>query len=190
MPSRASVTQLLARAQGGDSSARDELARVTYNELRKLARAYLDQERPDHTLQATALVNEAYLRLLAGETLPGKNRAHFLAFAAQAMRRILISHARARARIKRGGGAQRVPLEEELVVSPEPSVDLVALDEALRQLEQIDPRRSRVVELRYFGRLTIEEVADALDTSPMTVKRDWDVAKTWLIHKLTQGASK
>lgn len=187
MDASESVTQLLARAQAGDSEARDELLRTTYDELRRIARAYLRNERPDHTLQATALVNEACLRILQGGSLEGANRAQFLRFTAHAMRRVLISHARAHGRIKRGGGVAKIPFEEGLVVGGESNLDLVALDEALRRLEEIDPRKSQVVELRFFGGMTVEEMAAVLKVSTMTVKRDWDVAKTWLMRELTEG---
>lgn len=148
MPSSADVTALLARAQHGDHAARDALVQATYDELRGLARAHLMQERPDHTLQATALVHEVYARMLAGQTLPGKNRVQFLAYATKAMRRILINHARDRVRNKRGGAGKQVPLDEELLVSGQSPEDLIALDEALEHLARIAPRKSRVVELR------------------------------------------
>lgn len=184
MSSSVHVTELLDRARNGDAHARDTLIGATYDELRCLARGYLANERPDHTLQATALVNEAYARLLAGQELQGENRAQFLAYVAQAMRRILINHARDRARAKRGSGQAKARLDEELVVGGPPAVDLIALDEALDRLAQFAPRKSQVVELRYFGGLTVDEVAQALKISPRTVKRDWEIAGTLLRHDL------
>lgn len=187
MPSAGHITQLLARAQEGDDQARDALLTATYDELRGLARAYLAQERPDHTLQATALVHEVYVRMLGERPPPGANRAQFLAYVAKAMRRILISHARSHGRAKRGGGRARVALAESALVGTDPTIDLVALDEALDRLAEIEPRLGRVVELRYFGGLTVKEVAQALDISTRTVNRDWEVAGTFLMRELGQG---
>ncbi len=182
------VTELLARADAGDSQARDRLFDSVYEELRALARGYLRNERPGHTLQATALVNEVCLRLLSGERLPGKNRAQFRAFVAKAMRHVLVDYSRGRRRAKRGGKDQRrVPLSEDLVVGRDSTLDFLALDEALERLEAVDPRKSRVVELRYFGGMSFEEVAAALDVSLATATRDWNVAKAWLLAELSKG---
>ena len=145
----------------------------------------MDRERPGHTLQVTALVNELYLRLIEVGQVRGRNRAQFFALAAQVMRRILVDFARARGSNKRGGAAQKVSLEDALMVSSQPSQDLVALDEALQALAQVDPRKSQTVELRFFGGLTIEETAEVLRVSPDTVKRDWRFAKLWLLRELT-----
>jgi RNA polymerase sigma factor (TIGR02999 family) len=186
-PSPAEVTQLLLKARDGDSQARDDLLKAVYDELRAQARACFRRERPDHTLEATALVNEVCLRLLAGDSLPGENRMQFLAFVAKAMRHVLIDHARERGRRKRGGGRQKVPLDGDLLVAEEPSIDLLALDEALERLAKIDERKARVVELRYFGGLSVEEVASHLAVAPITVKRDWEVARTWLHAELMKG---
>ena len=184
MPSSVDITELLVRARNGDAHARDVLIGATYDELRRLARACLANERPDHTLQATELVNEAYARLLGGQDLQGENRVQFLAYVAQAMRRILINHARDRARVKRGRGRAKVQLHASVVVRGTPAVDLLALDEALDRLAQVAPRKSQVVELRYFGGLTVDEVAQALNISPRTVDRDWETAGTLLRHDL------
>jgi len=186
-PSSSDVTQLLLRAHNGDSQARDNLLSTIYGELRELARAYFRRERPGHTLEATALVNEVCVRLLATDTLPGKNRAQFRAFVAKAMRHVLVDYAREKHRRKRGGGQQRVPLQSGLLVKDAPSVDLLALDEALERLTTIDARKAEVVELRYFGGLSVDEVAQQLEVSPVTVKRDWDVARTWLQTELKKG---
>ena len=183
-PSPSEITLLLDRAQGGDGGARDELFRLIYDELRELARSYLKGERAGHTLEATALVNEVCVGLLKKEALPGTNRGQFRAFVAKAMRHVLIDHARERQRKKRGGNAQRVPLTENLRVEAEPSLDLLALDAALEELATVDERKARVVELRYFGGLEISEVADAVGVSAATVKRDWDVARTWLLAEM------
>ena len=161
-----------------------------YDELRGLARACFRRERPGNTLQATALVNEVCLRLLAAGGLPGKNRSQFLAFVAKAMRHILLDHARERNRLKRGGGLKRVALDAALVVEEEPSLDLLALDEALERLAVVDARKAEVVELRYFGGMSVEEVAEHLHVSPTTVKRDWEVARTWLQEELKKGDSR
>ncbi len=188
-PSPLDVTQLLDRARDGDSKARDELLSALYDELRGLARACFRGEKPGHSLQATALVNEVCLRLLAADGLPGKNRGQFLAFVAKAMRNVLLDHARQRRRLKRGGGQRRVPLDSELVIEEEPAIDLLALDEALGRLAKIEPRKAQVVEMRYFGGMSVEEAAAHLEVSPTTVKRDWEVARTWLQVELRKGDS-
>jgi RNA polymerase sigma factor (TIGR02999 family) len=181
-----SPTALLLAWGDGDQSAFDELVPLVHEELRRIARRHMRQERTDHTLQATALVNEAYMRLLDVRRIQWQNRAHFLAMASRAMRRILVESARARGFQKRGGGAQRVTLDEALVVSSEPGQDLVALDAALQALSDVDPRKSQVVEMRYFGGLTVEETAEALQVSTGTVMRDWRLAKVWLLRELSQ----
>jgi RNA polymerase sigma factor (TIGR02999 family) len=154
-----------------------------------MARGYFSDERRGHTLQATALVHEVQVRLLGSEALPGENRKQFFAFAAKAMRHLLVDHARTRGRQKRGGGARKVPLDEGLVVGDEPDVDLIALDEALERLSAMDERKGRVVELKYFAGLTGDQIAEVLDVSPATVDRDWEVARTWLFGELSKGES-
>ena len=174
------VTRLLIAWGQGDQAALDELLPLIYQELHRMARRHLGRERGGHTLQTTALVHEAYLRLIDQQEVGWQNRAHFFAIAAQMMRRILVDHARARHYQKRGGGAQRVSFEEALVVSNERAAEVVALDEALTSLAEFDPRKSQMVELRFFGGLSIEETAEVLGVSPGTVMRDWTLAKTWL----------
>jgi RNA polymerase sigma factor (TIGR02999 family) len=174
------VTRLLIAWGQGDQAALDELLPLIYQELHRMARRHLGRERGGHTLQTTALVHEAYLRLLDQQEMGWQNRAHFFAIAAQMMRRILVDHARARHYQKRGGGAQRVSFDEALVVSNERAAEVVALDEALTSLAEFDPRKSQMVELRFFGGLSIEETAEVLGVSPGTVMRDWTLAKTWL----------
>lgn len=179
-----SVTQLLAAWGDGDQAALDQLVPLIHEELRRLARNYMRGERVGHTLQTTALVNEAYMRLVDQKHVRWQNRAHFLAIAAQLMRRILVDYARRRQYQKRGAGALQVSLAEAEALSDEPTPDLVALDEALVSLAEIDPRRSRVVELRFFGGLNIEETAEILKVSPTTVERDWTTAKAWLYQRI------
>ncbi len=186
MPSPGPVTQLLVQARLGDDAARDELLRLTYDELRRLARAQLRRERAGHTLQPTELAHEVCIHLLGREEVPGENRAQFLAFVAEAMRHILISHARSRGRAKRGGEPERITLEVEELVGVNANPDLIALDEALHRLSELDPRKGRVVELRFFGGMTIEQVARVLKVSDRTVKRDWEVARTWLLRELRE----
>jgi RNA polymerase sigma factor (TIGR02999 family) len=171
------VTQLLADAQNGQPQAAPHLVSLVYDELHRVARQQMRHERPDHTLQATALVHEAYLRLVSQSERTWQNRTHFIRLAAQVMRRLLIDHARARRTAKREGALRRVPLEEPLLLTEDQSDELLALNEALERLGGIDARQSRVVELRFFGGLTVEETADALGVSPKTVKRDWTVAR-------------
>jgi RNA polymerase sigma factor (TIGR02999 family) len=182
------ISQLLAAWGSGDQRALDELTPLVYEELRRLAHYYMSRERPGHTLQTTALVNEAYMRLVDQEETHWQNRAHFFGIAAQLMRRILVDHARSHARAKRGGGARNEPLNEAAVLSPERGADVVALDDALKRLAEIDPRKCQVVELRYFGGLTVEETAEVLKVSPITVKRDWSVAKAWLHREINHGS--
>jgi RNA polymerase sigma-70 factor (ECF subfamily) len=168
----------------GDPDALDALVPLVYHELRRLATHYMRSERAGHTMQATALVNEAYLRLIEVDHVQWQNRAHFFAMAARLMRRILVDAARSRGYQKRGGGAIMVPFEEALEVSNEPDQDLVALDEALTALGAVDPRKSQVVEMRFFAGLSLEETAAALHISRDTVKRDWKFAKLWLLREL------
>ena len=180
-----SVTQLLVAWGDGDQAALDQLVPLVYKELRRIARNHMARERAGHTLQTTALVNEAYLRLVEQKHVRWQNRAHFLAICAQLMRRILVDYARRRQYQKRGGGALQVTLTEAESLANERAPDLVALDEALTSLAEIDPRRSQVVELRFFGGLSIEETAEVLKVSPTTVERDWTIAKAWLHKTLT-----
>ena len=178
------VTQLLAEWSNGDSAALAELTPLVYEELRRLAHHYMEGQRRDHTLQTTALVNEAYLRL-ADQTAPDwKSRAHFFALAARAMRQILVSYARSNRAQKRGGGAVRIELDEAAILSPEQSKEIVDLHEALGRLESVDSRKARVVELKYFGGLNYDEIAEVLKIARVTVRRDWEFAKLWLYTDL------
>ncbi len=179
------VTQLLIAWNNGDQSALDELIPLVYAELRRVARRYMGRERAGHTLQTTALVNEAYLRLIDASRVQWQNRAHFYAIAAQLMRRILVDYARSQNYVKRGGEAQHLPLDEATVFSAEQAPDLVALDDALKSLAAFDPRKSQVVELRFFGGLSVEETAEVLKVSPRTVLSDWSLAKAWLLRELS-----
>lgn len=180
------LTQLLIDCSDGSQPAYDQLFPLVYEELRRLAHRYMSRERPGHTLQTTAVVHEAYLRLIDQKHVQWQNRAHFFAIAAQMMRRILITHAQSHAYAKRGGGALRVSLDEAAIVSQERAGELIALDEALTALTIIDPRRSQVVELRYFGGLNNEEIAEVMKVSPNTVMRDWNVAKAWLYREMSK----
>jgi RNA polymerase sigma factor (TIGR02999 family) len=180
------VTSLLQAWGQGDERALTQLTPLVYGELRKIARKYMAQERRDHTLQPTALINEAYVRLVHTRQPSWQNRAHFFALSAQIMRRILVDFARARRYQKRGGGVQAVTLDDALMPST-PGRDLVALDNALAALATIDPRKSRVVEMRFFGGLSVEETARVLQVSPKTVMREWQTAKVWLLKELTSG---
>ena len=175
-------------AGAGSQPAYDELFPLVYAELRRIAAREMRREKPGRTLQTTALVHEAYLRLLKDASLSFENRAHFLGIAARAMREILIEHARARVARKRGGGAERLTLDDLLAPVPSPSIDVLALDEALQRLARLDERHARVVELRYFGGLTVEETAAALGLSPATVKRAWTLSRAWLYRELTGTA--
>lgn len=181
------VTGLLLRWGGGDARAFDELAPLVYEELRRLARSHLRRERPGHTLQSTALVHEAYLRMVDQQSVNWQNRSHFYGIAAQMIRRILVDHARARHTHKRGDAAPKITLDEAIGAAQGRDLDLVALDDALQALAEIDPRQSRIVELRYFAGLSIEETAEVLQISPATVKRDWTAARAWLKRELTRG---
>jgi RNA polymerase sigma factor (TIGR02999 family) len=185
VPSTREVTQWLHAWREGDEGALQRLTPLVYQELRRLAHHYMARQRPDHTLQATALVNEVYLRLVDVQGVAWQDRAHFFAVCAQMMRRILIDFARSRRYLKRGGGAARVSFEEALAVSRNPPADLVALDDALSALSAIDPRKAQVVELRFFGGLSVEETAEVLKVSPETVMRDWKMAKLWLLREIS-----
>ena len=179
----------LLRAWGdGDRGALDRLTPIVYDELRRLASHYMRGERPGHSLQATALVNEAYVRLVDYKGMQWQNRAHFFAVSAQLMRRILVDHAR-RHNMKRGGGVQHVSLDETAIVGGDRAADLVALDDALDALARLDSRKVQVVELRFFGGLSVEETAEVLKVSSVTVKRDWSTAKLWLYRELAGGAA-
>ena len=184
-PHQHEITQLLAEWREGSQSALDELYPLVYDELHRLARRYMSRERKGHTLQTTALINEAYVRLVDQKNVQWANRSHFFAISAQIMRRILIDHARRHAYAKRGGGARQVSLEEAATVVPNKSEELLRLDEALKSLAEMDPRRSQVVELRYFGGLNNEEIAGVLHISENTVTRDWNMARAWLYQQLT-----
>ena len=183
--SQPNLTQLLLEWQQGDRRAFDVLTSLVYDELRRIAHRCVQRERDGHTLETTALVNEAYLRLAGEHRIEWQNRAHFFAVMAQVMRHVLTDHARRRHYAKRGGHQQRVSLEESSVMSPQRAAELVALDEALEELSRVDPRKSRVVELRYFGGLSLEETAAVLEVSVMTVRRDWRAAKAWLYKAVT-----
>jgi RNA polymerase sigma factor (TIGR02999 family) len=181
---REDVTQVLEKLRNGDRRAADELLPLVYDEFRALARHYLAQERMNHTLQPTALVHEAYMKLVDQTRVDWQGKSHFFAVAAQAMRRILVDHARSRQREKRGGGRARVVLDEAVALSPQKDEDVLALDEALERLAQLDPRQAKVVELRFFGGLNVEEVAEALGVSKRTVEGDWTFARAWLSREL------
>jgi RNA polymerase sigma-70 factor, ECF subfamily len=182
------ITELLIAWGDGDQSAPEELLPLVEKELHRIAGRYMRRENPAHTLQTTALVNEAYIQLAGQRETHWRSRAHFFGIAAGIMRRILLNYARDRRRDKRGGGAERVSLSEVAAMSEEKSEELIALDEALRKLESIDERKSRVVELRYFGGLSVEETAAFLKVSPTTVARDWKLARAWLRRAIEQGA--
>jgi RNA polymerase sigma factor (TIGR02999 family) len=184
MGAQGEVTRLLAQLGGGGPGSLDRLIPILYDELRRIARRQMRGERSEHTLDTTALVHEAYVKLVGLDRMSWQNRAHFLAVAAQAMRRVLVDHAVGRRAQKRGGARRRVPLEEVDIRGAQPVETLVALDTALTRLESVDVRLSRVVECRYFGGLSVEETAAALDVSPATVKRDWSVARAWLNREL------
>jgi RNA polymerase sigma factor (TIGR02999 family) len=181
----ATPTELLLAWNEGEPEALDRLVPLVHDELRRLAQRYMSRERVDHTLQATALVNETYLRLIDIKRIKWQNRAHFFAMSARLMRRILVDMARAHGNQKRGDGAPHVSLDQSVLVSSEQAPNLVALDDALRELAKIYPRQSDVVELRFFGGLEIDETAEALHVSPDTVKRDWRFAKLWLLRELS-----
>lgn len=185
LPGSPKVTELLRAWSDGDKAALDQLIPVVYDELRRQASRYLRRERPGHTLQTTGLVNEAYLRLVDQKKVRWQNRAHFFGIAAQLMRRILVDHARTKHRAKRGGSALRISINDAVVKTKQRDLDLVALDEALNHLAKLDPQQSRVVELRFFSGLNVEETAEVLGISPATVKRNWSVAKAWLHREIS-----
>ncbi|HEU5238220.1 MAG TPA: sigma-70 family RNA polymerase sigma factor [Pyrinomonadaceae bacterium] len=187
-PASHDVTQLLVAWSDGDQAARDRLMSVVYEELHRLARRYMRRESPDHTLQTSALVNEAFLRLVDQRNVHWQNRSHFFAIAAQMMRRILVDYARGRNYAKRGGGERALSLDEGLIVSDERSAEVVAVHEALEELAKFDARKSQIVELRFFGGLTIDETAEVLGVSPGTVMSDWTVAKAWLRREISPQA--
>ena len=186
-PSPTEVSQLLLDWSNGNQAALDRLTPLVYEELHRLAHRHMRLERPNHTLQTTALVNEAYVRLVDQRNLHWKNRAHFFSIASRLMRRILVDLARAHHRAKRGGGALEVSLDEAAIVSSERATELVALDEALTNLAAFDQRKSQVVELRFFGGMSVEETAEAMRLSPITIKREWSAAKAWLYRALANG---
>ena len=187
-PSPKEVTRLLVDWGKGDQAALDELIPLVYDELRRVARRYMRRESQGHTLQTSALVNEAYLRLIDQNSVQWQNRAHFFGVAAQLMRRILVDHARSRLRAKRGGGVQMVSLTEQAVADKEVA-EVIALDNALKNLAEMDPRKSQVVEMKFFGGLTTEEVAEVLKVTSRTVEREWRKAKAWLNRAISKGAT-
>jgi RNA polymerase sigma factor (TIGR02999 family) len=186
-PSPNEVTQLLVEWSNGNQAALEKLMPLVYEELHRLAHRYMGHERPGHTLQTSGLVNEAYLRLIDQSQVQWQNRGHFFGIAAQMMRRILVDYARNRSYAKHGGGAHRVSLDEARILSPERAADVVALDEALTELAIFDRRKSQIVELRFFGGLSIEEAAEVLSVSPGTIMRDWTLAKAWLRRAMSSG---
>ena len=188
-PNAGEITELLRAWGDGDQAAQDRLTALVYKELHGMARRYMKNERPGITLQTTALVNEAYLRLVDVKNVDWQHRAQFFALSAQIMRRILVDAARARKAGKRGGGAVKIDLDEPSVLSSQPDTLILNLDEALQALTKLAPRQAKVVELRYFGGMTEQEAAEALKTSPRTVRRDWQFAKTWLTRELRGAAS-
>lgn len=183
------VTQLLARWSDGDQAAREALIPLVYDELRRIARHFLARQRSDHTLQSTALVHEAYMRLVGRTSVHFENRAHFFAVASQLMRRILVDHARKHSAAKRGGNNLTLLLDESLALPAKPEVDLVALDSALSTLATLDRRQADIVEMRFFGGLSIDETSHVLGVSSATIKREWMTARTWLYDEMTRGAS-
>ena len=185
-PSTDNVTRLLLDWSNGDKSALEKLIPLVYDELRRMARQYMRRERPGHTLESTALVNEAYIKLIDCSRVGWQNRAHFFAVAAQLMRRILIDHARSRNYAKRGGGVRKVSLDEAAILSEERAADLIAIDNALTNLAAMDPRKSQIVELRFFGGLNLEETAEVMGISSPTVQREWRKAKAWLLKEVRE----
>ena len=190
MVESADISKLIDAWGDGDEAAFDRLVSAVYPELRRMARRHLGRRAAAHSLESAALANEAYLKLVRARNIRVESRVHFLALCSQVIRRILVDHARSRGYAKRGGNALRVPLDEVLLASESQGVEVLALDQALESLAQLDPRKSRVVELRYFGGLTVEEVADVLGISPETAKRDWKMAKAWLFEALTRNPAR
>jgi len=180
------ITQLLMNWSQGDKAALDQLVPLVYPELRRLARRHMDREDPAHTLQTSALINEAYLKLVDQQNVKWQNRSHFFAVAAQVMRHILVDHARTRNYVKRGGGAPKLPLDEAAALTEQRAGQLIALDDALRDLAALDERKSQIIELRFFGGLSLEETAEVMKISPSTVQREWRAAKAWLHHTMTK----
>lgn len=181
------VTRLLIKWSNGDKAALDELIPLVHAELRRLARHYMARENSGHTLETSALLNEAYIRLVDQQSMPWQNRSHFFGVAAQVMRHILIDHARRYCYAKRGGGARKVPLKEVAMLEDRRAEELVALDDALEDLAALDPRKSRIIELRFFGGLSIEETAEVLQISPITITREWRAAKAWLRGEMNKA---
>jgi RNA polymerase sigma factor (TIGR02999 family) len=188
-PNQADVTRLLVQVTSGDRTAVDQLMPLVYDELRRIAAAHLRRERPGHTLQSTALVHEAYMRLIDQRNVEWRNRAQFFALASRMIRRILVDHARGSNAVKRGAGVPKLSLDEAIEVSGGRDLDLVALDDALEGLAKVDPEQSRLVELRYFGGLTIDETAEVMQTSAATVSREWSSARAWLFRELSRGSA-
>jgi RNA polymerase sigma-70 factor, ECF subfamily len=189
-PSPQDVTELLLDWSNGNQAALDKLMPLVYQELHRLAHQYMARERPEHTLQTSALLNEAYLRLVDQKNVRWQNRAQFFGIAAKLMRQILVDHAKQRHRAKRGGHARQIPLDEAVIVSPDRTAEMMALDEALESLATVDQRKSQILELRFFGGLSIEETAEVLGVSPGTVMRDWTLAKAWLQIEMTRDNQK
>ena len=185
IPDNNEVTQLLANLRSGENQAHDQLFPIVYNELRKIAANYMRRERADHTLQATALVHEAYMQLVDQTRVTWQSRAHFFGVAAQLMRRILVDHARTQNALKRGGDAQKLSLDDSLGLASGPPVAFDELDEALNRLQHLDPNQAKIVELRFFGGLTVEEVSEVIGSSTATIEREWRMAKAWLHGQLT-----
>jgi RNA polymerase sigma factor (TIGR02999 family) len=183
-PEDGEVTLLLRAMKSGDQTASEKLLPLVYQELHRLAKAYMRRERPDHTLQPTALINEAYLRL-AGDTTDWQNHSHFIAVAANVMRRVLVDHARMHNAGIRGGGLQRVEFEEGIAISSERSAEMIALDDALDELEKVNPRQAKVVELRYFAGLSVDEIGAIMKIAPRSIQRDWASARVWLFERMT-----
>jgi RNA polymerase sigma factor (TIGR02999 family) len=183
------ITELLVAWSGGDKKALDELMQIVYEELRRLAHRQLAKERRGHTLQTTALVNEAYLKLVDQKRVKWQGRSHFFALSSQLMRRILVDYARSRQYAKRGGGKSALPLDEALIVAPERASEMIALDEALTELAKHDERKARIVELRFFAGMSIDETSDLLGVSPGTVMKDWTLAKAWLQREMDRSSS-
>lgn len=188
--SQEEISLLLKAWCGGNEAALDKLAPLVYDELRRIAHRHMARERAGHTLQTTALVNEAYLRLVDARQVPWQDRAHFFALSAQLMRRILVDHARSRGRLKRGGSGQKVPLDESLAVPVRKDTNLVELDDALSSLATVDARKAKVVELRFFGGLSVEETAEVLNVSADTVMSDWKLARVWLLRQLDRSGKR
>jgi RNA polymerase sigma-70 factor (ECF subfamily) len=187
VPDRGEVTRWLVAGTGGDAHALESLLPLVYEELHRQAVRFFRRERADHTLQPTALVNEVYLRLINQNEVNWQNRAQFFGIAAQMMRRILVSHARGREAKKRGGAAQHITLQEDLAAAPQRDLNLLAVDEALTRLEAVDPEKSRMVELRFFSGLSVDETAEVMGVSPRTVDRQWQTAKAWLHREISSG---